>query len=143
MKKSFLFTQSELQELLNQKPVSGKHHLEPLKSLFLNKEIPFSVIEDFNVQEMKSEIHRQAGDFWICMEGEAEFTYGGELIKPQEIPGNDGNEISGDGISGGTTILLKVGDTLWIPPGEPHMHRNKEGSTVRLLIIKVPGNSND
>ena len=134
MKLCRVFKKEEMAEMLSQKPFAGKHQLEPLKSLFLAKELPFGVIEDFGVLESEAEIHKNEGDLWFGLEGEVEFTLGGELVDPWIKENGGGNEIGGKSIKGGKVVILKPGDWLWIPPGEPHLHNAKFG---RMAIIKI------
>jgi len=46
MSKSKLIKKEIIEETLNNKVTKGTKHLEPLKSLHFNKEIPFSIIVD-------------------------------------------------------------------------------------------------
>jgi len=127
----------EIQEILKKPPTKGKKHLEPLKSRFIAGEIPFGIMEDSEIAETESEIHKHEGDLWFCLEGEPEFICGGELISQRARDGSDGKELYGTGIEGGEKIVLSAGDWLWIPAGVPHLHRSSK--TARLVIIKVPG----
>lgn len=114
MKECVLITKAEIDELLAQKPVLGKRQLEPLKSLFLSKKIPFGIMEDHGVLELETEVHDNEADLWIMLEGEAEFVYGEQNIK----------------------ATLKPGDILYIPANQPHAHKSLK--TARMLIIKIP-----
>ena len=126
----------EIQEILKKPPTKGKKHLEPLKSRFIAGEIPFGIMEDSEIAETESEIHKHEGDLWFCLEGEPEFICGGELISQRARDGSDGKELYGTGIEGGEKIVLFAGDWLWIPAGVPHLHRAV--GTSRLIIIKLP-----
>ena len=136
MKECMLVTKAEITKILSQPPVRGKHQLEPLKSLFLGTKIPFGVMEDFGVSETEAEVHKHEADLWIGLEGEAEFVYGGELVEPLVREGSDGNELGGKSIKGGKKTILKQGDVLYVPAGQPHMHTSSK--TARMLIIKIP-----
>ncbi|MDP3935321.1 MAG: hypothetical protein Q8Q46_03855 [Candidatus Giovannonibacteria bacterium] len=136
MKKCVLTTKAEIDKTLSQKSVLGKHQLEPLKSLFLGGKIPFGIIEDYKISDTEAEVHKHEGDLWFCLEGEVEFIYGGELVEPWVREGSDGNELGGKGIKDGTKIILKKGDWLWIPHGQPHMHWAPK--KARMAIIKIP-----
>ncbi len=136
MKECHYIPKKIIEEVLAQSSQKGKRHLEPLKSLFLAKKIPFGIMEDMEVESTESEVHTDEGDLWYCLEGEAEFVYGGELENPFERPNTHGKELGGSSIKGGTTVTLKPGDWLWIPAGQPHSHRADK--KARLVIIKIP-----
>jgi uncharacterized RmlC-like cupin family protein len=53
-----------------------------------------------------------------------------------EYSGIDDREWKAKEIKGGTEVVMKPGDWLWIPAGEPHQH--KTSTKARLVIIKVP-----
>ena len=136
MLENIFFSHKDIIKVLqSESPVKGKRQLEPFKKLLADKKLPFSIIEDHEATELESEVHKTEGDLWVCLEGEAEFVYGGEMIEPWTREGYKGNEIAGKGLRGGTTISFKPGDWLWIPPGQPHMHTAK--NTVRMAIIKI------
>lgn len=130
-----LVRKEEINKFLDREPVSGKKMLEPLRALFLAKELPFGIIENCEVNKSDAEVHRQEGDLWFGLEGEIEFICGGELVDSWVKDGSNGNEIGGKDIVGGEKVVLKPGDWLWIPPGEPHLHTAKFG---RMVVVKVP-----
>lgn len=129
----------QIDEMLLLPPQPGKRLLEPLRSLSAREKIPFNILEDHEIVN-SPEIHRHEGDLWHCLQGEAVFTYGGELFGMRILERSDGSrddrEIQGSGIKDGSEVTLYPGDWLWIPPGQPHAHRTK--STTRLVIIKIP-----
>lgn len=133
-----IIRKKEIEAVLSSLPTQGKHQLEPLKSLFIKKLLPFGIMEDHEVSssEVESEIHKKEGDLFFCLEGKAEFICNGEIIDPWIKEESEGNEIGGHGIKNGTAIILKTGDWLWIPPGVPHQHSSAK--TARLMIIKIP-----
>ena len=124
-----------IKKALAAKPSIGKRLLKPLARLMLLGKIPFGIVEDFKIQETEAEAHKIEGDLWLCLEGKAEFICGGQLVRPWVRKGSRGNELAGKDIRGGKRIILKSGDWLWIPPGEPHLHWAK---LARLVIVKVP-----
>lgn len=129
----------EIEETLASVPAQGKRLLEPLKSRAAAEKLPFNILEDKEVSN-EAEVHRHEGDLWHCLEGEVTFVYGGAMVKPwaRQLPdgGTDDREIKAKEISGGTEVVLKPGDWLWIPAGQPHTHRTD--GTARLVIIKIP-----
>lgn len=125
-------------ETLRTQPVQGKRLVEPLKSFAAQTGFPMKILEDVDVVT-EAEIHKTEGDLWQCLEGEATFVCGGELVDPWQVKKADGtsdsNELKAKEIRGGTTHVLKPGDWLYIPPGEAHQHSAK--GVARLLIVKV------
>lgn len=117
----------------------GKRLLDPLKSRALAEKLPLNILEDREVSN-EAEVHRHEGDLWYCLEGVVTFVYGGEMANPwvKQLPdgGTDDREIKAKEIRGGTEVTLKNGDWLWIPAGQPHLH--KTAGTARLVIIKIP-----
>ncbi len=138
MGKSVLVKKEYLDKVLSQESKDGKRNLEPLKSFAIENSFPMTILEDKNVSN-RAEVHAHEDDLWFCLEGEVEFIYGGELINPVFKEKNgvvDKREINADGIKNGTTEILKKGDWLYIPAGEPHQHNCK--GLARLSIIKIP-----
>ena len=130
---------SNIDETLATLPTHGKRLLDPLKKLAHESGFPVNILEDMAVSN-EAEVHRHEGDLWQCLEGEVTFVYGGEMIRPwakKLVDGSmDDREIKAAEISDGTEILMKPGDWLWIPAGQPHSHRAEK--TARLVIIKIP-----
>lgn len=132
---------NEINKALASIPVKGKKLLEPIKAFSTQTKMPFNILEDHQVLDNEAEVHMHEGDLWQCLEGEVNFIYGGEMVNPWQKKNADGSldprELKAKEIKNGTEVVLKPGDWLWIPPGEPHQH-NCAG-TARLAIIKIPG----
>ena len=128
----------EIDQTLAASPAAGKRLLEPLKSRAAAEKLPINILEDKEVSN-EAEVHRHEGDLWHCIEGEVVFVYGGEMVSPwaKQLAdgGVDDREIKAKEISGGTEVTLHPGDWLWIPAGQPHLH--KTDGTARLVIIKI------
>jgi mannose-6-phosphate isomerase-like protein (cupin superfamily) len=128
-----------IEETLAVAPAPGKKMLEPLKSFAKANGVPLNILEDKEV-ENKAELHRHEADLWQCLSGEVRFELGGELVNPVAKTNPDGTtdecEWKGDAIKGGREVVLKAGDWLWIPAGEPHRHGS--AGTARLVIVKIP-----
>ncbi len=138
--KAFTLKKEEIEKILSSTaPSQGKSMLEPLKTLALEQSLPFKILEDHETVN-EAEIHRLEGDLWCSFEGEVTFTYGGELVEPRVKVRKDGttdeNELLAKEIFGGTEVVLKPGDWLWIPAGTAHQHSC--AGTARLMIIKIP-----
>lgn len=135
---AILIQKKIIDETLANEPADGKRLLEPLKSLAAESKIAVNVLEIKNVNS-DGEAHKKTIDLFYCLEGEIKFVCGGELtdswIKEKDGIQNE-NEIGGKGIKGGTEYILKYGDWLWIPAGEPHK-QICEG-VARFIIIKIP-----
>lgn len=139
-KSSALFIpKSRIDAALAQSPAKGKRMLEPIRTLTAAVGAPFNILENSHTASNLAEIHKTAGDLWLCLEGEATFIHGGELVEPR-VKEKDGirneNELLAGSIRGGTEIIMRPGDWLWIPAGTPHQHQ--AAATARLAIIKVP-----
>ncbi len=130
---------ARIDETLATAPRQGKNLVEPLKTLAAQTGFPLKVLEDVAVSN-EAEIHKTEGDLWQCLEGEVSFVCGGELVEPwfaKRADGSDNpNELKAREIRGGTAYVLRPGDWLWIPAGEPHLHSC--AGTARLLIVKIP-----
>lgn len=134
-----LVRKSKIDKTLLVKPESGKRSLEPFRTFAKTNELPFQILEDTAVDSI-AEVHGHEADLWLCLEGEVTFTFGGELVDGYLKKNPDGSvnkrEWQAKEIKGGTTEILRPGDWLWIPAGEPHKHAC--AGTARLVIIKIP-----
>lgn len=130
---------SKVDETLVASSTQGKKLLEPLKSLAIETGSPLKIIElDHHVNV--PEVHKYLDDLWYCIEGEVRFFVGGTMIEPRMRTLPDGTldetELRAKSIEGSKEILVRPGDWLWIPAGEPHQHITE--GTARLFIIKIP-----
>jgi mannose-6-phosphate isomerase-like protein (cupin superfamily) len=128
-----------IDETLRQPALHGKRNTEPLKSFSKAHGASITILEDTDVVN-DAEVHMHEADLWGCIDGEVTFLCGGELVDSwygKRADGSDNpNELKAKTIKGGTEIIVKAGDWLQIPAGEPHQH-SCEG-TARLFIIKIP-----
>jgi mannose-6-phosphate isomerase-like protein (cupin superfamily) len=129
-----------IEQTLANIPIQGKRALEPLKSLANLQGLPFKILEDHQLLENNAEVHLDEGDLWYCLKGEVRFVCGGQLVDPWPSKASDGSEnppeLQAKTIEGGAEVILREGEWLWIPPGEPHQHTCPQ--TVRMMIIKIP-----
>ncbi len=128
-----------IEKTLQQTPFQGKHLLEPFRAYAKEHRIPINILEDKAVSN-EPEVHINAADLWLCLEGEAIFICGGTLQGPHPKQNHSGtfdrDELVGTGIAGGKEVVMRKGDWLWIPAGCPHRHRAV--GVARFMIIKVP-----
>lgn len=140
MDKCVLIRNEKIAETLDGTPTVGKKLLEPLKSFSVANKLPLNILEDVGVLNNEAEVHKHEGDLWLCLEGEVKFIYGGELVDPWMKKLSDGitddRELRAKEIRDGTESVLKPGDWLWIPAGQPHKHTC--AGIARLAIIKIP-----
>jgi mannose-6-phosphate isomerase-like protein (cupin superfamily) len=81
-----------------------------------------------------AEIHENWSDHIFIQEGEASFIIGGTVpdAKVRE-PG----EKRGTAIVGGRTMVVRVGDYLFIPPGTPHQMIMKPGQRATFIGFRT------
>jgi len=143
MSQCIIVREENINATLAQHAIAGTHLLDPFKSFSATRNLPFNILEDCQLLQNDAEVHQHEGDLWLCLEGEARFVTDGELINPQPRRRPDGtvnnNELYASHINGGNGIVLKPGDWLWVPPGQPHQHTCD--NTARLIIIKIPKHS--
>ena len=105
---------------LKNSPVKGKNLLEPFRTFALQNKLPFAILEDTSV-ENDAEVHVKEGDLWFCLEGEAKFVCGGEMVEPKCRLNADGtenkNELFASKIKDGGEFVVRAGDWLLIPAG--------------------------
>ena len=141
--RSFIFKKMQVDAMLAGVPMQGdaKQMLEPLKTLATEHNVPFNVIELIQ-HTNKVEVHTYLNDLWFCFEGEVKFLCGGAMQNAHTRVRSDGSldetEMRAEGLEGAQEIIVKPGDWLWIPAGEPHQHITQ--GTARLMIIKIPHN---
>mgnify|MGYP001612066114 FL=1 len=137
--KCVIVRKQDVEKELAAQPKQGKTVLEPFRTFAREHGLPFNILEDSNTVN-SAEIHKDKGDLWYCLEGEAVFTYGGNLFEPRVKENKDGTrdetELLAEKISGGTEVVLKPGDWLWIPAGAAHSHRSD--GVARFVVIKIP-----
>lgn len=137
--KTIYVPKEDIGATLDKPPVKGKNLLEPFRTFALENKLPFSILEDTAVSN-DAEVHAREGDLWFGLEGEATFLCGGELVEPKYRLNADGTENKDEAyspkIKDGVEFIVRAGDWLWIPAGEPHQHSAKQ--TARLVIIKIP-----
>lgn len=82
----------------------------------------------------KAELHEDDTDITLVLAGRATLVAGGTMQSSEKI---DERNSMGEGIVGGDSYTLKVGDLLNIPPQTPHQFLIAPGDSVTYLTIKV------
>ena len=129
--------QQQVGEILVTAPTPGKTQIEPFHSFMKSQGAPFSILEDTAVESNKVELHTDEEDVWVCLQGEAWFKLGGEMVDP--FPSTSGGapnvkEMRSQEVQGATTVIMKPGEWLWIPAGVPHQHG--ASGTARFMVFK-------
>lgn len=83
------------------------------------------------------EVHKELDDIFIVQKGQATIIYGGE--HKGDIKEN-GPELLGGKIEGGTQQVLISGDIIMIPANMPHQLILKKGTTFVYLVTKIKVN---
>ena len=129
-----------IEETLATVPTPGKRLIEPFAKFAVDNALPMIILEDNEATDNVAELHVLEGDLWYCLEGEAKFVLGGELVNPYANINADGtenrNEWKAKSIINGDEMTITPGDWLWIPPNQPH-HRFTKGNS-RFVMIKIP-----
>jgi hypothetical protein len=77
--------------------------------------------------------HRNLTEVYYVIGGAGVLVTGGKLKGAEETPGGSGN-IRGQGIDGGESRRIQVGDVIVIPASTPHAFSSIEGTIVYLNI---------
>ena len=115
-------------------PQTGARVVADSEKLF-NSGFPVRIVQHCRVAKAIAEVHLDADDLWLCMEGEASFVCGGRLIEPiEQVPGE--LTFLAPSIVEGKVVNLKKGDWLLIPAGQPH--QPVTSLSASLAIVKLP-----
>lgn len=82
----------------------------------------------------QAEVHVHAADVMVVTAGSATILTGGSLVHATE---ENGNEIKGSSIDGGTRQVLSVGDIIHIPAGMPHQLILDRGKDFSAFVLKI------
>lgn len=80
-----------------------------------------------------AELHKKFSDMFVVLDGEATEVIGGTIIDKKD----DGDEVRGSHIEGGTRHVLHKGDVLTIAPNTPHQILLDANSTISYYVVKV------
>ena len=143
MKKAVFIPKKLVEDSLSQIPVNGKNRLNPFFNFSTQNQLPVIIFENHNVGPGNAEamIHEKFGELFLCIQGVTTFITGGTLQNPVLDKDDAGNDVPGEWrgvkISGGDIIILREGDSLWIPADVPHQQICSRG-TSRVFRIKIP-----
>lgn len=77
-------------------------------------------------------VHGKRVDFMIIRDGGGTFTYGGELVDGKA--GGGEGDMTGTGVTGGTSKVLKPGDVVFVPAGVPHYFSQIPDHVTEILV---------
>ena len=81
----------------------------------------------------ESEIHEHHADMFYIVDGATTLVTGGNIVGARETgPG----ETRGEGLEGGESRVLRVGDVAHVPAGVPHHMLVAAGDTVTYFVMK-------
>ena len=76
-------------------------------------------------------VHGKRVDFMVIRDGGGTFTAGGELVDGKA--GNNG-DMTGTGIKGGVSRVVKPGDVVFVPAGVPHYFSEIPDHVTQILV---------
>jgi mannose-6-phosphate isomerase-like protein (cupin superfamily) len=131
-------TKEEIQEKLTElKKTPGRYWLSLAEKQ--NKEDALYKIVHVENNSIEAAIHKDDFDIYYILDGNATFTYKGELEGGYSKPGEMDNEtIRGTGIKNGETSEIKKGDLIIIPKNTPHAMTTKKSITFLTIKVKQP-----
>ena len=77
-------------------------------------------------------VHGKRADFMIIRDGGGTFTAGGELLEGKA--GGGEGDMTGTGVKGGLSKVLKPGDVVYVPPGVPHYFSSIPDHVTEILV---------
>jgi mannose-6-phosphate isomerase-like protein (cupin superfamily) len=77
-------------------------------------------------------VHGKRVDFMVIRDGGGTFTAGGELIDGKA--GNANGDMTGAGIKGGVSRVVKPGDVVFVPAGVPHYFSEIPDHVTQILV---------
>jgi mannose-6-phosphate isomerase-like protein (cupin superfamily) len=99
------------------------------------KHLDSSTILAYRNKDGKGELHEQAADVFVVLQGAAILVTGGTITNPvTTAPG----EIRGAAVQQGSRKDLKEGDIAHIPAGVPHQVLVPRGGSFTYFVVKVP-----
>jgi mannose-6-phosphate isomerase-like protein (cupin superfamily) len=77
-------------------------------------------------------VHGKRADFMMIRDGGGTFTAGGELLEGKA--GGGEGDMTGTGVKGGVSKVLKPGDVVYVPPGVPHYFSEIPDHVTEILV---------
>lgn len=121
-----------MQSMMSREYQKGNRVPELSQKLF-DRGFPLRIVEHCQLDGCIAELHLHEDDFWVCLEGEAEFILGGRLVYPRY---HDGLTWIADSIEGGEHYSFRAGDWFHVPAGQAHQPITS--GQARLIIVKIP-----
>jgi len=79
-------------------------------------------------------VHAAQAEMITVTDGGCTFVMGGTLVNPKQNGGN----LSGTGVTGGTPYKLAKGDTILVPAGTPHWVTAVDGGRFVSITLHMP-----
>lgn len=79
-------------------------------------------------------VHTGQAEFIYVTDGGCTFVMGGTLVNPKQ----NGANLAGTGVTGGTTYKLAKGDTILVPAGTPHWVTSVQGGRFVSVTLHMP-----
>jgi mannose-6-phosphate isomerase-like protein (cupin superfamily) len=78
-------------------------------------------------------VHKAQAEFITVIAGGCTLITGGTLADPKD----NGANMGGSGITGGTSRKVAKGDTIMVPPGTPHQYADVQGE-LAMVTLHMP-----
>lgn len=104
--------------------------IEPLLTL-----APYRANLEYRSSVGPAAVHVHEDEFFYVIEGSATVVTGGKLVHPHQT---NAENLTGDGIEGGTAMHVKKGDFFVVPQNTPHWFSHIDGDVIDMSI-HVPG----
>jgi mannose-6-phosphate isomerase-like protein (cupin superfamily) len=95
---------------------------------------PYGVNVEYRTGIAPAAIHEAEAELFYVIDGAATLVIGGQLTEPQRT---NAQNLSGKGITGGTSQKVAKGDFMLVPPGSPHWFSAIDGS-ITLMSVHLP-----
>jgi mannose-6-phosphate isomerase-like protein (cupin superfamily) len=128
------YSRQELLQLAKQMREEAKNSGNPEASP-IEKHLDSSTILAYRNKDGKGELHEQAADVFVVLQGAAILVTGGTITNPVTTASG---EIRGAAVQQGSRKDLKEGDIAHIPAGVPHQVLVPQGGSFTYFVVKVP-----
>lgn len=108
---------------------------EPMVAERILSLAPYRAMLEYRAALAPAAVHEKDAEMMVVLDGSGTITTGGTLVDEKRT--NAAN-LSGTGITGGTTQALKKGDVLIVPEKTPHQTKPTDGQVIVLMTFHVP-----